>query len=134
MSSGQTRRTCALRGATTALLLSLMLGGCGGGDDEGKAAAKPLGQELAGSVAHLAQCKDWVGGTRERKLATIDDIRAQVNRRGHRDPVAAALRRGGAGPLRPTPARTASRAASGLYVLYARAAGFAPLTRGPPAQ
>ena len=108
-----------------------MLGGCGGGEDEGKSAAKPLGQELAGSVAHLAQCKDWVGGSRERKLATIDDIRAQVNRRdtGIQSP-----------PLSDEEALGLfDRACSNryarsfrLYVLYARAAGFAPLTRGLP--
>ena len=132
MSSQQQRRTSARRGAAAALLLSLALGACGGDDGDGRSGAKALGQELAGSVAHLAQCKDWVGGSRERKLATIDDIRAQVNRRdtGIQSP-----------PLSDEEALGLfDRACSNryarsfrLYVLYARAAGFAPLTRGLPA-
>jgi hypothetical protein len=126
-------RTCAGRGAVVAALVSsLALAACSGGESGGERPAKPLGQELAGSVAHLAQCKDWVGGSRERKLATIDDIRRQVNRRdtGIQSP-----------PLSDEEALGLfDRACSNryarsfrLYVLYARAAGFAPLTRGLPA-
>ena len=110
---------------------SLALTACSGGESGAERPAKPLGQELAGSVAHLAQCKDWVGGSRERKLATIDDIRRQVNRRdtGIQSP-----------PLSDEEALGLfDRACSNryarsfrLYVLYARAAGFAPLTRGVP--
>jgi hypothetical protein len=105
----------------------LLAAGCGG-DDGGEDEVRPLGPLLAGSVAHLAQCKHWVGGSRERKLATIDDIRAQVNRRdtGIQAP-----------PLSDEEALGLfDRACSNsyarsfrLYVLYARAAGFAPLTR-----
>lgn len=32
-----------------------------------------------GSVAQLAQCRDWNAGTREERLATIDQIREQIN-------------------------------------------------------
>lgn len=124
-------RTCAARAALAALLFSLVLTACSGDEGESRREVKPLGQQLAGSVAHLAQCKDWVGGSRERKLATIDDIRAQVSRRdtGIRSP-----------PLSDEEALGLfDRACSNrfarsfrLYVLYARAAGFAPLTRGLP--
>ena len=38
-----------------------------------------VGEMLAGSVAPMAQCTDWNGGTRARRLATIEDIREQVN-------------------------------------------------------
>ena len=131
MSFQRLLRTCAGRGSVAALVSSLALTACSGGESGGERPAKPLGQELAGSVAHLAQCKDWVGGSRERKLATIDDIRRQVNRRdtGIQSP-----------PLSDEEALGLfDRACSNryarsfrLYVLYARAAGFAPLTRGLP--
>ena len=41
--------------------------------------ASPLGEMLVGSVAQMAQCSDWNAGTRARRLATIHDIRQQVN-------------------------------------------------------
>jgi len=113
------------------LLGALVLGGCGDEADGGASTerdVKPLGELLAGSVAPLAQCKDWVGGPRDRKLVTIDDIRSQVNRRdtGVTSP-----------PLSDEEAlqlfdrACANRYARSfrLYVLYARAAGYAPLTR-----
>ena len=133
MKSQQRPRISALSAVTAALLLSLMLAACSGDESDGGSGskAKPLGQDLAGSVAHLAQCKDWVGGARDRKLATIGDIRAQVSRRdtGIQAP-----------PLSDKEALGLfDRACSNgfarsfrLYVLYARAAGFAPLTRGIP--
>jgi hypothetical protein len=30
-------------------------------------------------VAPLAQCRDWTAGSRAERLATIDDIREQIN-------------------------------------------------------
>ncbi len=41
-----------------------------------------VGEERAGSVASLAQCSDWNEGTEEERLATITDIRAQLNQAG----------------------------------------------------
>jgi hypothetical protein len=40
---------------------------------------KPLGEMLAGSVAPMATCGDWMAGDRARRLATIHDIRQQIN-------------------------------------------------------
>jgi hypothetical protein len=40
---------------------------------------EPLGEKLVGSVAQMAQCSDWNAGDRARRLATIHDIRQQVN-------------------------------------------------------
>ena len=103
---------------------ALVLAACG----EAKEAAQPLGKQLGGSVAPLANCRDWAGGARERKLATIADIRRQVNRddTGIKSP-----------PLSDSEAmqlfdrECAQEHARGfrLYVLYARAAGWAPLLR-----
>ena len=50
------------------------------GDSEPAAnKAKPVGDVLVGSVAPLAQCRDWNGGNRDERLATIEDIREQIN-------------------------------------------------------
>ncbi len=132
MESRQRLRISAVSGAVAAvLLLSLTFGACGGGEDESKSASKPLGQELAGSVAHLAQCKDWVGGSRERKLATIEDVRAQVNRRDTGIQAPPLTDEEALGLFDRACANRFARSFR-LYVLYARAAGFAPLTRGIP--
>ena len=63
------------RGGPAALLAALLLASCGGDSDQ----AKPVGDTLVGSVAPLAQCRDWNEGNRDERLATIDDIREQVN-------------------------------------------------------
>ena len=129
-----------LAAASLAAVAALAAAGCGS-DNTGETApddggvvdisgAEPVGQELAGSVAPLAQCRDWVKGTKAEKLATIEDIRSQIN-----------LQDTGieAPPLTDEEAldvfngACSQEFASGfrLYVLYARAAGFAPLTREP---
>lgn len=97
---------------------------------EARERARPLGELLAGSVAPLVQCKDWVGGERIRKLATIDDIRNQVSRRdtGVSSP---ALSDEEAMGLFDRACSNRYARSFRLYVLYARAAGFAPLTRDP---
>ena len=113
--------------ATAGAVVALGLSACGGGDEPPK--AEPLGEKLGGSVATLVNCSDWSGGPRERKLATIADIRNQVSR----DDTAVK-----APPLSDTEAMKlfdleCSRSYSKgfrLYVLYARAAGWAPLLRG----
>jgi hypothetical protein len=65
-----------------ATALALSLGACGGGPEPSADAsgdAKAVGQELGGSVAQLAQCRDWVEGTEAQRLATVEDIRSHVN-------------------------------------------------------
>ena len=107
-----------------AIAVALALAGCGdSGESEG---SDPVGQELGGSVAQLVQCRDWAEATEPQKLATIADIRSQVNREdagvttsvladeeamevfdnGCDEPYAAGFR---------------------LHVMYARAAAFKPL-------
>ena len=127
-------------GAVLAATVALAVAGCGSDEAEDAgpngdevvdvSGAEPVGEELAGSVAPLAQCRDWVKGTKAEKLATIEDIRSQIN-----------LEDTGidAPPLTDEEAldvfngACSQEFASGfrLYVLYARAAGFAPLTREP---
>jgi hypothetical protein len=110
------------------LVAALALGACGSDEGPKQRFAEPLGQKLGGSVASLANCSDWAGGPRDRKLATIADIRSQVNRddTGIEAP-----------PLSDDEAmklfdgECAKPYAKGfrLYVIYARAAGWAPLLR-----
>ena len=106
----------------------MALAGCGGGEDPKPAAAEPLGEKLGGSVAQLANCGDWHGGPRDRKLATVADIRRQVNRD---DTGIVSPPLSDAEALELFDAECAKPYAKGfrLYVLYARAAGFAPLVR-----
>jgi hypothetical protein len=40
---------------------------------------EPLGAVTVGSVARLAQCRDWRGGTYAEKMATVYDVRSQIN-------------------------------------------------------
>lgn len=112
----------------TAVLASLavcLLVGCGGGaKDSGE--PSEVGAVRAGSAAPLAQCRDWVKGSREQRLATIHDIREQLNQTGSGEPTSdldderayAVLQRA---------CRHDFAAGFRLYKLYARAAAFAPL-------
>lgn len=102
------------------------MSGCGSGSAEGDVAE--VGPMRAGSVASLAQCSDWVAGNREQRLATLHDIRAQVNQTGS-EPTTDLGDEEAYGVLQ----RTCSQSyASGfrLYKLYTRAAAFSSLT-GP---
>lgn len=118
--------------AVAALLAGVLaLGGCGEGasspgEGEAPEEVSGVGQEIAGSVAPLAQCSDWSAGTEEERLATIADIRAQLSQSGSDGPT----------PQLPDEEaydlleRTCSKGyAEGfrLYKVYARAAAFAPL-------
>jgi hypothetical protein len=101
---------------------------CGDSDEGGGTGAEPLGHEAAGSVAPLAQCRDWNRGTEDEQLATIAEIRDQVNLESS-GVEAPALSDEEA--MEVFDNACAENFAKGfrLYVLYARAAGFAPLTR-----
>jgi hypothetical protein len=111
---------------------ALALVGCGEGATDGEAGAgataeaSGVGKPIAGSVAPLAQCSDWNEGTREERLATIADIRAQLNQAGADGPTPdlpddeayALLERACANDF-----ATGFR----LYKLYARGAAFSHL-------
>ena len=129
------------RAATRILLIAaglalLLLGGCSSEKDEPEpsaakqdvAAAEPLGEDTAGSVAQLAQCRDWNRGNRAEKLATIEDIRGQVNRR---DSGFDAPPLSDAEAMKLFDAACEADYAQGfrLYLLYARGAAAAPLVR-----
>lgn len=131
-----------------------MLSACGGDDGEATAAqrdqatvadgAQPkdfteggvidisgtdaVGENLAGSVASLVECRDWNMATTEQKLATIDDVRSQVSRRdtGISSP---ALTDDEALQIFDNSCEPAWAEGLRLYKIYTHAAGFAPLAR-----
>lgn len=82
-------------------------------------------------MAQLAQCRDWVRGDEAEKLATIADIRSQVNLQdsGFDAP---ALSDDEAMELFEGACSAPYAQGFRLYILYARAASAAPLIRGQP--
>ncbi len=119
-------RALAAGGSALALLLAA---GCGEDDSQARPVV-PLGKQVGGSVAPLAQCSDWQGGARERKLATVEDIRSQVNRTDTGIETPALSDEEAVALFDRACAATYSKGFR-LYVLYARAAGFGPLLRDP---
>jgi hypothetical protein len=103
---------------------ALALAACGDADEPED--AEPVGPELAGSVAPLAQCRDWVEASEEEKLATIADIRSQVNREDA-GVTASELTDDEAMEVLDNGCADAFAAGFRLHVLYARAAAFKPL-------
>jgi hypothetical protein len=142
-------RAAELRAAAlAALAATILLAGCGGGDaprpepaavepasggskPEGVvdiSGTEPVGEMTAGSVAQLAECSDWLDADEGERIATIDDIRSQINLQDSgidapalTDEEAAELFDGACRP----------RYAGGfrLYKLYARGVGFVELKR-----
>lgn len=112
-----------------ALAAAAGLGACGqstaGTEDDETTAG--VGQVRAGSVAPLAQCTDWNEGSEAEKLATVTEIKAQLNQAG------------ADGPTPDLPDEEAYdffervcaqdyAAGFRLYKVYARAAAFSSLS------
>ena len=87
-----------------------------------------VGENLAGSVAPLVECRDWNGANDEQKLATIEDVRSQVDRpdSGIRVP---SLTDEEAIMVFDNACEPVWAQGFRLYKLYARAVAFAPLAR-----
>jgi hypothetical protein len=113
----------ARRVATVAAIAaSLVVAGCG---EDGETTTEPggVGQVKVGSVASLAQCRDWVAGTDAEKLSTIEDIREQINLEDAPVEVPE-LSDEQAFALFERTCRRDFAAGFRLYVVYARAAAF----------
>jgi hypothetical protein len=145
-----TVRRTELRAAALAAVIALTASsGCGSGDsgEEAKAEASganavvdvsgtepvgdgatPVGEMTAGSVAQLVECRDWNGATPEQRLATIEDVRSQINL-GDSGIEMPALTDEEAGELFDDACKPSWAAGFRLYKLYARAAGFVSLNR-----
>ena len=87
------RTRTALLAAAAIVVVAMPLAAAGCGDEEASEARQaqeqpdgpvdisgtdPLGQEIGGSVAPLAMCVDWNGGSEPERLATIEEIRRQL--------------------------------------------------------
>ncbi len=59
-------------------LIAGALAGCGDDATGQEPSAKAVGDPVGGSVAALAQCRDWNAGTEAEKQATIADIRSSL--------------------------------------------------------
>ena len=104
------------------MVAALALGGCGGDDSGGETTR----EDVLGSLAALAQCSDWNGRTEDERLATIENIREQINL--EQGPVQTpALDDERAYELFENACSEPGAATHRLYVIYARAAGFASL-------
>ena len=83
----------AVAAVAGALVLALAGAGCGSEEPRATAEASPdlpggvvdisgteaVGEMTAGSVAPLVECRDWTEATPEQQLATIADVRSQIN-------------------------------------------------------
>ena len=119
----------------------ILAAGCGSDDsgDEEPAAGDdggivdisqsgPVGEMLAGSVASLVECRDWNGANEAQRLATIEDVRSQQNRRegGLREPE---LTDEEAADLFDNACEPDYAQGFRLYKLYAAANGFVEVKR-----
>lgn len=93
--TSHTGRRAELRAAAAtiagALVLAFAAVGCGSEEPAAEASpnlpegvvdisgTEPVGEMTAGSVASLVECRDWNGATPEQQLATIADVRSQIN-------------------------------------------------------
>lgn len=113
------------------IAVALLVGGCGGSEGGGASASgvdvTGVGQVRAGSVASLAQCSDWNAGSEEERLATIADIRNQVNQTGADGPTPD-LSDAAATTLFDRACANDYALGFRLYKLYLRAASFGSLS------
>ena len=112
--------------ALSALACVVVVAGCGDRSEGAEGAAEPVGQELGGSVAQLVQCRDWIEATDEQQLATVEEIRSQVNREDA-GVTASELSDEEAIEVFDNGCDQPSAAGYRLHVMYARAAAFKPL-------
>jgi hypothetical protein len=132
------RRTSASALALIAVAGALAAG-CGSEEDEPAGSTRPgevidisgtepVGEVTAGSVADLAECRDWNEATEEQKLATVADIRSRSN---PEDPGVEAPVLSDEEAVGIFDSACAADYAGGfrLYKIYARAVGFVPLQR-----
>ena len=117
----------------TAVAVAIAAFGTGGseGSESPSVAEMGVGQYRAGSVAALAQCEDWIGGTDEQKQVTLDDIQNQMNQAGADGPTPD-LPDDEAIAILDNTCSQSYAAGFRLYKIYARSAAFAPFAVGIP--
>jgi hypothetical protein len=109
------------------VLIAAALAGCGGDDAAGEdPSAQGVGEQVGGSVAALAQCRDWNAGTEAEKQATIADIRSSLTPQSQEES-GTSLSDERAYELFEHSCEEEFAQGFELYKLYARAEAFAPL-------
>jgi hypothetical protein len=118
------------------LLLSAAAVLCACGEDEsapaqridvsGRSDISGVGKSIGGSVAPLAQCRDWRRGTVAERLATIEDIRGQLTPQTSPNEESGYPDRDAYELFERVCAQDFASAYR-LYKLYTQAAAFAPL-------
>ena len=116
----------ALASALALALAAAALAGCGDDATGQDPPAQGVGDQVGGSVAALAACRDWNAGTEEEKQATIDDIRSSLTPQSQ-DESGTSLSDERAYELFEHSCEEEFAQSFELYKLYARAAAFAPL-------
>jgi hypothetical protein len=114
-----------------AILLALMaiagaLAGCGGDDSSTAAESRAVADQVGGSVAPLALCRDWNEETEAQKQATIADIRRSLTPQSQEES-RTSLSDERAYELFERTCRPDFAQGFELYKLYAQAAALAPL-------
>jgi hypothetical protein len=119
------------RASASFLALVLIAGalvGCGGDATGQEPPVQAVGEPVGGSVAALAQCRDWNAGTEAEKQATIADIRSSLTPQSQEES-GTALSDERAYELFEHSCTEEFAQGFELYKLYARAAAFAPLAK-----
>jgi hypothetical protein len=112
--------------AVALALIAAAVAGCGGRAEGESSDAQPVGEQVGGSVAALAQCRDWNAGTEAEKQATIADIRSSLTPQSQEE---SGTSLSDEHAYRVFEHWCSKDFAQGfkLYKVYARAAAFAPL-------
>ena len=95
---------------------------------QGRVPAHGVGQEVGGSVAALAQCRDWNAGTEAEKQATIADIRSSLTPQSQAESGTSLSDEHAYEVFEQSCSKEFAQSFQ-LYKLYARAAAFAPLAQ-----
>ena len=117
------------RASATALALVLIAGalvGCGGDATAQDPPAQAVGEPVGGSVAALAQCRDWNAGTEAEKQATIADIRSSLTPQSQEESGTSLSDEKAYEVFERSCVEDWAQSLQ-LYKLYANAAAFAPL-------
>jgi hypothetical protein len=116
--------------AAAAVAAAAALAGSGCGSDASAGQETELGPLRAGSVAALAQCSDWTQGSKEQKVATVQDIRDMVNQTGTVEPTTD-LDDEDALALLDRACENDFASGFRLYKLYTRGSAFSSITGDP---
>jgi hypothetical protein len=108
------------------VLIAAALAGCGDDAAGQDPSVQGVGDPVGGSVAALAQCRDWNAGTEAEKQATVADIRSSLTPQSHEES-GTSLSDERAYELFEHSCAEDWAQGFKLYKLYARAAAFAPL-------